>query len=385
MASEKRLIWTIAITQLVGWGCLFTPFQLMIAPMERELGWSRTEISGAFTLGLLVSGLMAIPAGRWVDRHGGRGAIAWGGLAGALVLAAWGQVQHLWMFYALWVLLGMVQAAALWGSAMAVMVSAIREPMRAITAVTFITGFTGTLFLPMIALLNEAVGWRGALLVLALLQATQTPVALWGLRGTGPKTRETLAPVALAPILRRPAFLGLALCLSAHSFIGVGLGAHLVLLLKEKGIAEAWVITLVALHGPFQVAARGALYAMGARVRMVAVGVFACALLPLGLAWLWWAPPVPLWLLGFVLCWAIADGLLTIVRAGAPAELLGKQGYGAITGALTASAVLPRAMAPAVIALIWQSSGSYAPVPPLLVVVGMVAFCAFLWAARDRR
>ncbi|MCX7374371.1 MAG: MFS transporter [Alphaproteobacteria bacterium] len=385
MASEKRLIWTIAITQLVGWGCLFTPFQLMIAPMERELGWSRTEISGAFTLGLLVSGLMAIPAGRWVDRHGGRGAIAWGGLAGALVLAAWGQVQHLWMFYALWVLLGMVQAAALWGSAMAVMVSAIREPMRAITAVTFITGFTGTLFLPMIALLNEALGWRGALLVLALLQATQTPVALWGLRGTGPKTRETLAPVALGPILRRPAFLGLALCLSAHSFIGVGLGAHLVLLLKEKGIAEAWVITLVALHGPFQVAARGALYAMGARVRMVAVGVFACALLPLGLAWLWWAPPVPLWLLGFVLCWAIADGLLTIVRAGAPAELLGKQGYGAITGALTASAVLPRAMAPAVIALIWQSSGSYAPVPPLLVLVGMVAFCAFIWAARDRR
>ncbi len=385
MASEKRLIWTIAITQLVGWGCLFTPFQLMIAPMERELGWSRTEISGAFTLGLLVSGLMAIPAGRWVDRHGGRGAIAWGGLAGALVLAAWGQVQQLWVFYALWVLLGMVQAAALWGSAMAVMVSAIREPMRAITAVTFITGFTGTLFLPMIALLNEAVGWRGALLVLALLQATQTPVALWGLRGTGPKTRETLAPVALGPILRRPAFLGLALCLSAHSFIGVGLGAHLVLLLKEKGIAEAWVITLVALHGPFQVAARAALYAMGARVRMVAVGVFACALLPLGLAWLWWAPPVPLWLLGFVLCWAIADGLLTIVRASAPAELLGKQGYGAITGALTASAVLPRAMAPAVIALIWQSSGSYAPVPPLLVVVGMVAFCAFLWAARDRR
>ena len=385
MATEKRLIWTIAITQLVGWGCLFTPFQLMIAPMERELGWSRTEISGAFTLGLLVSGLMAIPAGRWVDRHGGRGAIAWGGLAGAVVLAAWGQVQQLWMFYALWVLLGMVQAAALWGSAMAVMVSAIREPMRAITAVTFITGFTGTLFLPMIAVLNEALGWRGALLVLALLQATQTPVALWGLRGTGPKTREALAPVALGPILRRPAFLGLALCLSAHSFIGVGLGAHLVLLLKEKGIAEAWVITLVALHGPFQVAARAALYAMGARVRMVAVGVFACALLPLGLAWLWWAPPVPLWLLGFVLCWAIADGLLTIVRAGAPVELLGKQGYGAITGALTASAVLPRAMAPAVIALIWQSSGSYAPVPPLLVVVGMVAFCAFIWAARDRR
>lgn len=385
MSPERRLIWTIAITQLVGWGCLFTPFQLMIAPMEQELGWSRAEISGAFTLGLLVSGLMAIPAGRWVDRHGGRGAIAWGGLLGAVLLAAWGQVQQLWLFYLLWVALGAVHATALWGSAMAVMVAAIREPMRAITAVTFITGFTGTLFLPLIAVLNDGLGWRGALVVLALLQASQTPLALWGLRGTGPKSREAAPPVSLRPILRRPAFLGLALCLSAHSFIGVGLGAHLVLLLKEKGIADAWAITLVALHGPFQVAARAGLYVLGARVRMVAVGVFACALLPLGLAWLWWAPPVPAWLLGFVLCWAVADGLLTIVRAGAPVELLGKQGYGAITGALTASAVLPRAMAPAVIALIWQGAGSYAPVPPLLVAVGLVAFGAFLWAARDRR
>ena len=385
MPSDRRLIWTIAITQLVGWGCLFTPFQLMIAPMERELGWSRTEISGAFTLGLLVSGLMAIPAGRWVDRHGGRGPIAWGGLAGAALLVGWGQVDRLWLFYLLWVALGVVHATALWGSAMAVMVSAAREPMRAITAVTFVTGFTGTIFLPLIAVLNDTLGWRGALAVLAVLQAAQTPLALWGLAGTGPKSREAAAPVALGPILRRPAFLGLALCLSAHSFIGVGLGAHLVLLLKEKGIAEAWVITLVALHGPFQVAARAGLYLLGARVRVVAVGCFASALLPLGLAWLWWAPPVPVWLLGFVLCWAVADGLLTIVRAGAPVELLGKQGYGAITGALTASAVLPRAMAPAVIALIWQGAGSYAPVPPLLVVVGMVAFGAFLWAARDRR
>ncbi len=385
MPSDRRLIWTIAITQLVGWGCLFTPFQLMIAPMEQALGWSRATISGAFTLGLLASGLLAIPAGRWVDRHGGRGPIAWGGLLGAGLLAAWSQVDNVWAFYALWLGFGLVHAAALWGSAMAVMVSTAREPMRAITAVTFITGFTGTLFLPLIATAIEAFGWRGALLLLAAIQAMQTPLALWGLRGTGPRAREAAAPLPLAPLLRRPAFLGLALCLSAHSFIGVGLGAHLVLLLREKGISEAWTIALVALHGPFQVAARAGLYALGTRVPIVAVGAFAASLLPVGLVWLWWAPAMPAWLLGFVLAWAVADGLLTIVRAGAPVELLGKRGYGAITGALTASAVLPRAAAPAALALLWQWWGSYAPVPPLLAAVGVVALLAFVWAARDQR
>jgi len=382
--TDARLIWTIAATQVVGWGTLFTPFALMVGPMETELGFSRGAINGAFTLGLLVSGAAAVPLGRFVDRHGGRGLIAWGGLAGAVLLACWSQVDGLPALYAVWFALGLAHAAALWGSAMAVMMAAAREPVRSITALTFITGFTGTVFLPLISMLIEALGWRGALLALAALQALPTPLALWGLpRVQGGRARP--APVKLGPVLRRPAFIGLALCLAAHAFIGVGLGAHLILLLRERGIAEGWVIALVALHGPFQVAARAVLYALGARVRVVSVGVFAAALLPVALVWLWLGGAHPWWLLGFVLCWAMADGLMTIVRAAAPAELLGREGYGAITGALSASAVLPRALAPWVLALVWQFSGGYWLVPGLLTVVGLVALAGFVMAARDQR
>jgi len=382
--TDARLIWTIAATQFVGWGTLFTPFALVIGPMEQELGWWRSLISGAFTAGLLLSGVLAVPAGRWVDRHGGRGAIAWGGLAGAALILAWSFVTTPFCLYAVWLGLGVVHAFALWGSAMAVMVSAARDPLRSITALTFITGFTGTFFVPLIAALVEALGWRGALMVLAVIQALPVPLALWGLAGTAPRARAARERRPLAPLLRRPAFLGLGIALAAHAFIGVGLGAHLVLLLAEKGIAEWWVVTLIALHGPFQVAARAGLYLLGSRARILVVGVIACSLLPIGLTWLWLAPATPGWLLGFVLCWAVADGLLTIVRAAAPAELLGREGYGAITGALAAGAILPRALAPAALAVIWQSGGSYAAVPALLAAVGVVALVSFVWAARDR-
>lgn len=374
----------MAATQMVGWGTLFTPFALLVGPMEADLGFSRGAIAGAFTLGLLVSGAAAVPVGRFVDRHGGRGPIAWGGLAGAVLLMAWSQVQGLLGLYAVWFALGIVHAAALWGPAMALMMVAAREPVRAITALTFITGFTGTVFVPLVAALVEGLGWRGALLALGALQLLPLPLALWGLPRAAAGARQ-LAPVRLGPVLRRPAFIGLALCLSAHAFIGVGLGAHLVLLLRERGIAEAWVLTLVALHGPFQVAARAVLYALGGRVRVLSVGVFAAALLPLGLAWLALGGADPWLLLGFVLCWAMADGLMTIVRAAAPAELLGREGYGAITGALSAVAVLPRALAPAALALLWQGWGGYGPVPALLAVMGVVALLGFLFALRDQR
>jgi len=384
VSGDARLIWTIAVTQVVGWGTLFTPFALMLGPMEAELGFSRGAIAGAFTVGLLVSGVAAVPLGRFVDRHGGRGLIAWGGLAGAALLACWSQVESLGALYAVWFALGLAHAAALWGSAMAVMMAAAREPVRSITALTFITGFTGTVFIPLISLLIEWLGWRGALLALAALQALPTPVALWWLP-RAQQGRVRPPPVKLGPVLRRPAFIGLAVCLAAHAFIGVGLGAHLILLLRERGIAEVWVIALVALHGPFQVAARAVLFALGTRVRVVSVGVFAAALLPIGLTWLWLAGSSPWWLLGFVLCWAMADGLMTIVRAAAPAELLGREGYGTITGALSATTVLPRALAPTVLALAWQWGGGYWLVPGLLAAVGVVALAGFWVAARDQR
>ena len=120
-------------------------------------------------------------------------------------------------------------------------------------------------------------------------------------------------------------------------------------------------------------------------MRVLSVGIFAAALLPLGLAWLALGGADPWLLLGFVLCWAMADGLMTIVRAAAPAELLGREGYGAITGALSAVAVLPRALSPALLALIWQGWGSYGPVPALLTGVGLLALAGFILALRDQR
>ncbi|MCA3414710.1 MAG: MFS transporter, partial [Roseomonas sp.] len=158
--APRLLFWGTAITQLVGWGCLFTPFQLMVAPMEAELGWSRVLISGAFTCGLLVSGLIAVPAGRWQDRHGPRAMMTGGALLGAALLVCWSFVVHPIAFVVIWILLGAAHATCLWGPAMAVVVAEARDVTRSITAITLITGFTGTIFIPLVEALIGLFGWR---------------------------------------------------------------------------------------------------------------------------------------------------------------------------------------------------------------------------------
>lgn len=385
--SDRALIWGMASTQLIGWGTMFTPFPLMVAPMEAELGWSRVLLNAAYTAGLLAGGLAAVPAGRWFDRHGAQGMMGLGTAAAALLLVAWSLVTHPAAFFAIWIGIGLAQAVGLWGIAMAVVVAEARDAARTITVISLVTGFTGTIFLPLTEALIGALGWRGALLGLAALQgvaAVITVVMLRHARRPAPSAAQAAARAPLRARLREPAFLGLAVCFAAHAFIATGLGAHLIPLLRERGWPEATVLLLAAAHGPAQVAARALLFAAGGRVTMRRVGLFAAALVPVAMLALA-AGPASLGLtIVFVVAWAVADGLMTILRAAGTAEILGREGYGAVTGALSALAVLPRTGAPLLLALLWDGAGGYGLVPWLLVAVGLVAAAGFMVAAQRR-
>ena len=66
------VVW-LSIAQIVSWGIMFYGFAVFIRPLTDEFGWSKAEITGAFTLCLLVSGLAAISAGKVLDRFEGAG------------------------------------------------------------------------------------------------------------------------------------------------------------------------------------------------------------------------------------------------------------------------------------------------------------------------
>jgi hypothetical protein len=69
-----RIVGALAVTETISWGIIYYAFTVFITPMERELGWSRAEMTGGFSLALLIMGAMAYPVGGWVDKHGARGA-----------------------------------------------------------------------------------------------------------------------------------------------------------------------------------------------------------------------------------------------------------------------------------------------------------------------
>jgi len=73
---------TLAVTQTVLWGTLYYAFAVFLVPMTADLDATRAEVSGACSIGLLVSGLAAPLVGRIVDRRGGRAVMTAGAAAG---------------------------------------------------------------------------------------------------------------------------------------------------------------------------------------------------------------------------------------------------------------------------------------------------------------
>ena len=123
------IVAALAVTQTVGYGVLYYAFAVLLHPMAADLHASTTAVTGALTASVLAGAVMAMPVGRWLDRHGGRALMSAGSVAAAVLVAAWSQVRTVTQLYAVLIGIGICAAMVLYEPALAVVVSWF-EPQR---------------------------------------------------------------------------------------------------------------------------------------------------------------------------------------------------------------------------------------------------------------
>ncbi|HUJ97083.1 MAG TPA: MFS transporter [Stellaceae bacterium] len=384
------LVAALAFAQLVSWGSIYYSFSLFVVPMESELGWSREWLNGALSAGLLAAGLMAYPVGALIDRGHGRAVMSAGSLLGALMLAAWSRVENPALFYLLWLGLGVALAGTLYEPVFAVLTRHFPDSYRTrITALTLIGGFASTVFVPLTQLFIASFGWRDALVLLALTNlALALPVhaLLLGEDRAGRSTpahaaaRRALDRAALHRALRHPVFWALALCFTAYYANFAALTFHIIPLLTERHMAMSVIVAAIAVIGPAQVLGRIVLMAFGRRFSAAVAGRIAFVAFPVSVLLLI-ALPGRAGLFAFAAIYGAANGVITIVRGLAVPELLGREAYGAINGALTLPANVARAAAPFGAALLWTMAGGYGAVLWAVLAGGVIAALGFWYAA----
>lgn len=196
-----RMVRALAITEAISYGVLFYAFAVMLVPMRESFGAGTGEISLALTISLAVTGIAAVPAGRWLDRRGARGLMTSGSLLGAASVVGWSQARTLPQLYLAFAAMGLAGAAVLYEPAFAVINTWFREDrQRALLTLTVIAGFSSTVFVPLCQVLVDAFGWRTAVLVLAAMTgACSIPHALLLRRAPedlGPHPDGRITPLA---------------------------------------------------------------------------------------------------------------------------------------------------------------------------------------------
>jgi len=114
------LIPALGLTQIVAWGSMFYAYGVLMQPMQDKLGLSKPVIVGAYSVALLISGLLSTSAGSIIDRIGGRLLMGGGALLAAVMLACLSRVQGVVGLYLVWAGLGVAMSAILYQPAFAV-------------------------------------------------------------------------------------------------------------------------------------------------------------------------------------------------------------------------------------------------------------------------
>jgi MFS family permease len=378
----------LGITQITAWGTIFYLFPLLLEPLQPALGASRTAVVGAFTVALLLSGLLAPVVGQLIDRRGGRSLMAAGSLLAAVSLAALGQVTSLAHLYAAWALLGVAMACTLYEPAFAVLTRAFtRHHRRAITVLTLFGGFASTVFWPLGQALIDAVGWRDTAVIFGAINLVVcVPLHLVALPSAAvPRAAQPSSPQrarALHEAVRDPTFHWLAAAFTANTLVFSATSVHLLAMLVAKGLTATQAAAFGALVGPMQVLGRLAEMAFGGRASASRVGMIAMGLLPASLLLLVFAGSSTWSFVAFAIVYGAGNGVMTIVRGTIPVALYGREHYGAVNGALAAPVLIAKAAGPLVAAFALIVAHDYDTVALLLAAVALSAMGFFGLAIR---
>ena len=379
------VLW-LSVSQLISWGTLFYTFSLLLEHFEKDLALSRVDAALAFSLALLVEGLLSFAVGHMIDAGRARAVMCAGSAVAAASFIALAFVQNQWQLYAAWIALGAAMSGVLYQPAFSVLIRRYPEDFRrAIITLTFLGGLASTVFIPLGAWLISAYGWRGAVIALGVLHlAVCLPIHAYWLRGEPPAQphRAGTSAKKLVEYTHHFTFWGLAGFFVLFSGITTAMGGHLVPILRERNLPEAWVIAIPASIGILQVAGRLVLFFTEKRIDIHKANRWIPTLLPAALFVLALGVQSPWIAIFFALLYGMANGMITIVKATSMATYVSRERAASLNGLLGFPTAISRAAAPSVLAGLWAINGNYMVGLWVLCAFGAVAVAAFWWAQR---
>lgn len=381
----------LSITVMAAFGILFYGFSVYLTDGAAGSEFSTTALSLAYSGAVLSGGLLAMPVGRYADRHGIRLILGLGSVLGLLGLAAFSAAREPWQVVAAWwLLIGPAGAMTFYEPAF-VAVNQWCTPQqrpRALATLTVIGGLAGVIFIPGTERLVASIGWRDTALVLGLmLLVIGGSTSLFAIPSGASDVGQGRVSLSrrgwFRDLIRDRRFRLYTMAMMLSFFAAQGILSHRVARFGEAGFAVAavalWAAAASALSLPGRwVAPLAATRWRPTTVQAVTTAMIATATLLMvdgGSSWQ---------MIGHFLLFGLGFGALLPLRAMAMADWYSGPDYGRIMGVQWTAVGIAGAAGPVLVGVLRDETGGYGLPTSLLAGVYLTVVVLILLSGSER-
>lgn len=379
----RRLTWSLAISVGVSFGAILYGTSILITSSAAGAEFSIALLSTAFSGSVLTGAGIAIPTGRYVDRHGARAVTALGGLLVMVGFFAFSLSVDEWQVIASWwLLIGPGSAMVLFEPAFVMIQQWFSRSLRnrAAGTLTVITGLAGPIFIPATTYLVGQMGWRMTAALLGLTVCLVTcVVAGWALR-IAPRTviENPLAANVRTEAKRRafpPGFIPLTISVALTMAVLESYNVHRIARFEATGFGLEVLAVWAALVGLLSLPARFLIPLLANHYDSARIWVWLTVLI---------MPAVLLSIrgtsnaemIGHFLVFGLLFGAFMPLRAVVMSDWFGGARFGALMGAQAMAIALGRAGGPAIVGWLASSPSGY---PAAMTLLAALLFLSLLF------
>lgn len=362
---NRRWVVPLSATVMVGFGVILYGFSVYATDQAAGAEFSKTVLSVAYGGAVFAGGLMALPVGRYADRHGVRVIVGAGAVLGCLGLVAFSISTQPWhVVAAWWLLIGPAQSMIYYEPAYVAIDrwSASQDRAGTLATITVIGGLAGIVFIPLTARLVETIGWRWTVASMGvLLLVVGAATAVFALPTHGDSVRGGPGPgrwSLTARLLRDRRFVLYTVALMLVLLSTQGVIAHRVARFEETGFSLAtvafWAAAASALSLPGRwIAPRLAVRFGATRVQAAIAAIVALSVLLMVDGTTAWQ------MVGHFFLFGLAFGALFPLRSMVMGAWYSGPTFGATMGTQWSAVVLVAATGPVLVGVLRDQTGGY--------------------------
>ncbi|MBM4263659.1 MAG: MFS transporter [Deltaproteobacteria bacterium] len=400
----ERKWWLVilgCITHAVNTGFSYFGMSAFFPSFEREFGWSRTAISGAFSLARIEAGILGPIEGYFVDRVGPKRIMYIGIVICTLGFLSLSFVNSLPMLYVS-IVLGIVLGSSLgYHMPISLLIAKTFRERRSFAFGIFRMGpgLSGAI-VPLVGAIIVAWGWRTAALLSGLiLFAMSLPIAYLINRIADGEERKTESLVAghtgsgaqatvdpqfsLKEVLRLKAFWFLSVSMALRHMVTEGVSVHFVILLVDRGWSTEAASRLLGVSALIGAPARIGMGWLGDMVdkRKLVMGLLLA--LSVSVCVMGWAAG-SLAFTTMMIVYSLAYGGLASLQEPIRADYFGTKAFATIQGVSRSITTCGTFLGPIIAGLCYDLTKSYAVAFTIFAIVSLLSMFLMFLARRPQ-